>query len=337
MRLDVSPHAPVDVLIADDDAQLRSSVRLLLETQGFTCAEAMDGPQAVAVAHDLTPRCVLLDLGMPGLDGFSVARRLRADPRTAHAHVHCLTGHADPTSRREAEAAGCELFLTKPVDPVLVVAAAGGWTGLTHAAAEELLDWLEAHGYAPAAVSYEDGIGFSIRLRASFQIAPAPNRHDESISDDSPDCSRPGDARPVNRPSARRLARYTGTYQSRPVGHLVLRLPRVPALIACAVAACAGLASYWLGIVRVVDLGVLAAALGLILAIPHEERWLPFFPPSFKGDLVDGSVIEFDGVASKRGHYGHGGMMRRTVQIVRMVRSEPNRDDNSLSDGLQPG
>ena len=59
---------------------------------------------------------IVLDLGMPELDGFAVARRLRTDPRTAHAHVHCLTGRTDPASRRQAEEAGCELFLTKPVD-----------------------------------------------------------------------------------------------------------------------------------------------------------------------------------------------------------------------------
>ena len=125
------PYAPVDVLIADDDSRLRGSLRLLLQAQGFTCAEAADGVQTMAIARKLTPRCVLLDLGMPGLDGLSVARRLRSDRRTAHAHVHCLTGRADPASRRQAEEAGCELYLTKPVDPTAVVAAVRGWTGLT--------------------------------------------------------------------------------------------------------------------------------------------------------------------------------------------------------------
>ena len=79
MRPDVLPYAPVDVLIADDDSQLRGSLRLLLQAQGFTCAEAADGVQTMAIARKLTPRCVLLDLGMPGLDGLSVARRLRSD------------------------------------------------------------------------------------------------------------------------------------------------------------------------------------------------------------------------------------------------------------------
>jgi two-component system, cell cycle response regulator DivK len=323
MRLDVSPRAPVDVLIADDDAQLRSSVRLFLEAQGFSCAEAADGPQTVTVANALKPRCVLLDLGMPGLDGFAVARRLRADPRTAQAHVHCLTGRADPASRRQAEAAGCELYLTKPVDPTVVAAAVGGWTGLTYAAAAQLLDWLETHGYAPAAVSYEEGGSFAIRLRTSCGIASLPNADTGSIADaEPPGCGRRDEPQPVRQPMVGRLARYRATYRAQsPGGHLVVRVTRIPTLLACAAAALGSVACHWLGILTWTEMGVVAALLAVILAIPPEERWLPLFPASFQRDLADGSVIEFDGIPSETGHHGHRGMMHRTVQIVRIVRS----------------
>jgi len=172
MRLDVLPRTPVDVLIADDDAQLRGSMRVFLEAQGLSCAEAADGLQTVEAAQHLEPRCVLLDLGMPGLDGFTVARRLRADPRTASVHVHCLTGHTDPASRLRAREAGCELFLTKPVEPTAVLAAVRGWHGLTKSAAEDLLDWLQANGYPPAEVTYEEGVGFGVRLPESFGLPP---------------------------------------------------------------------------------------------------------------------------------------------------------------------
>src|ERR1041384_8115547 len=74
--------APIDVLIAEDDRLLRQTIRCLLEAQGYTCAEAGDGRAAVALARQRPPRCVLLDLGLPELDGFSVARHLRSDPRT---------------------------------------------------------------------------------------------------------------------------------------------------------------------------------------------------------------------------------------------------------------
>src|SRR5947209_6028958 len=108
--------APVDVLIAEDNPFTRKSLRGLLERQGYTCVEAEDGLRAVELALSAAPKCVLLDLVMPGLDGFAVARRLRADPRTRAAHIHCLTGLSDPAAREQARQAGCEAFLTKPLD-----------------------------------------------------------------------------------------------------------------------------------------------------------------------------------------------------------------------------
>src|SRR3954451_4671484 len=116
MREQVAQLTSIDVLIADDEAVARKVVRRLLEQQGYTCAEAGDGRQAVELARSLSPRCVLLDLSMPGLDGFAVARTLRSDPRTRAAHIHCLTGMTDSQSRSQASASGCELYLTKPVD-----------------------------------------------------------------------------------------------------------------------------------------------------------------------------------------------------------------------------
>jgi CheY-like chemotaxis protein len=166
------PAAPTDVLIADDDALLRATVRSLLEQHGYTCAEAGDGREAVAVARHRRPQCVLLDLVMPGLDGFAVARQLRADPRTRRARIHCLTGRTDPDSRRRALAVGCELFLPKPVEPESVLQAVRGpvdppgtgWvTGLSRTEAEDLLDWLEANGYPPAELSWTEELGFAVR------------------------------------------------------------------------------------------------------------------------------------------------------------------------------
>lgn len=325
MRPDELPHASIDVLIADDDAHLRGSVRLLLEAQGFTCAEAADGPQTVTIARKLAPRCVLLDLGMPGLDGFAVARRLRMDPRTRHAHVHCLTGHADPSSRRQAEAAGCELFLTKPVDPTAVVAAVRGWSGLTRAAAEELLDWLETHGYVPAAVTYEEGIGFAVRLPRPFgSDAQSTANSDMRIDGLRNTCG--AIARSAQQPVPGRLARYAGVY--RPdggSGHIAVRVARVPTLLACAAAAAALALCGWFGILPWLEAGVFATLLCLVLAIPSEERWLPCFPPEFQRDLHDGDTVEFEGIASARGRFGDRGLLRRRVQILRVVRWQPAR------------
>jgi two-component system, cell cycle response regulator DivK len=324
----VLPCAPVDVLIADDDAQLRGSMRFFLETQGFTCAEAADGLQAVEIARQLAPRCVLLDLGMPELDGFAVARRLRTDPRTAHAHVHCLTGRTDPASRRQAEEAGCELFLTKPVDPTIVVAAVRGWTGLTKAAAEELLDWLEAHGYALAVITHEEGVGFGIRLPESFPIA-ARQKVDQAAIGEATLRRYPRRAVPrsVQKPVIGQLARYEGEYRPHgDIGHVSVRLSRASKLLPCALGALGLLAAFWLGIFTLLETSAVAALLVWLLAMPPEEWWLPSFPPSFQRDPEDGGgFIEFDGIVTERGRYGHEGMMRRRVEIVRVLHYEPNR------------
>jgi CheY-like chemotaxis protein len=162
----------VDVLIADDDALLRKDVRSFLELQGYSCAEARDGREAVAIAQRRIPQCILLDLGIPGLDGYTVTRQLRSDPLTQRAHIHCLTGRSDPASRQRATEAGCELFLTKPVDPTTllqvvttqVTRAQREWvTGLSKSQADALLDWLEANGYPPAEFTFTVGVGFAVR------------------------------------------------------------------------------------------------------------------------------------------------------------------------------
>ncbi len=106
----------VDILIADDDPVLRTGVRRLLEREGYRCTEAEEGRQTLELARRQRPQCVLLDLAMPDLDGFAVARQLRTDPRTHSVHINCLTGLADRVAREQAHLAGCEAFLTKPVD-----------------------------------------------------------------------------------------------------------------------------------------------------------------------------------------------------------------------------
>jgi CheY-like chemotaxis protein len=168
-REDLAP--PVDVLIAEDDDATRLGLRVLLEGQGYTCAEAADGPQAVSLARRRLPRCVLLDLALPGLDGLAVARRLRADPRTAGARIHAVTGRSGPTDREEARRAGCETFLLKPVEPEAILGLvrppappAVEWlTGLTLTEARDLLDWLENNGGAGLEVAYREGEGFAVR------------------------------------------------------------------------------------------------------------------------------------------------------------------------------
>jgi two-component system response regulator MprA len=106
----------IDVLIVDDDPDLRHDLRVLLEGEGYSCAEAEDGAEALNVIEQCTPRLALLDLMMPKADGLTVARHLRAKRQTRGVHIQILTGRGDASARRAAEAAGCEAFLTKPFD-----------------------------------------------------------------------------------------------------------------------------------------------------------------------------------------------------------------------------
>jgi CheY-like chemotaxis protein len=162
----------LDVLIIDDDPLLRSGLRSLLEWEGFRCAEAGDGRKALDVARRWPPQCVFVDLALPGLDGFAVARRLRSDPRTRRAHVHCLTGRGDAAARRRARRAGCEAFLTKPVEAEALLGVLrrqvtgpnSQWVyGLNGAGVQELADWLENNGCQPVEASFQGEGGFAVR------------------------------------------------------------------------------------------------------------------------------------------------------------------------------
>jgi CheY-like chemotaxis protein len=88
-----------------------------LERWGFQPVVAYDGPSAVAVAVAQPPAAVLLGLGLPGLDGCEVARRLRRLPRTAEALLIALTGSGEEEDLRRCHEAGIDLHLRKPYEP----------------------------------------------------------------------------------------------------------------------------------------------------------------------------------------------------------------------------
>jgi DNA-binding response OmpR family regulator len=105
--------APLPVLVVEDEASLLDLLVLALgELAGYAVVRAADGEEALARARERRPGVVVLDLNLPKVDGYEVARRLRADPATAHAWVIAISGlgHADA-----ALAAGCDQFLWKPL------------------------------------------------------------------------------------------------------------------------------------------------------------------------------------------------------------------------------
>lgn len=107
------------VLIVDDDQFVRKLIATTLEdVAGFELVEAGDGREAVEVAMRSRPELVFLDIDMPGLDGLETCRLLRAQPGTAQATIVMLTAAAGDSAERDAEAAGADLFLSKPFSPL---------------------------------------------------------------------------------------------------------------------------------------------------------------------------------------------------------------------------
>jgi signal transduction histidine kinase len=104
------------VLIVDDQEANRLLLRDLLESQGHEVAEAVDGVEALERVADAAPDVVLLDVGMPGIDGFEVCRRLKADPATATIPVLLVTAHNQRDQRLLGIGAGANDYITKPID-----------------------------------------------------------------------------------------------------------------------------------------------------------------------------------------------------------------------------
>ena len=104
------------ILVVDDNRDAADTLSLLLETHGAATRVAYDGETALAALAESLPDAMLLDLGMPGMDGFEVARRTRADPRFAGLRILALTGWGQAADRERTREAGFDYHLTKPVD-----------------------------------------------------------------------------------------------------------------------------------------------------------------------------------------------------------------------------
>jgi CheY-like chemotaxis protein len=108
---------PLLVLVVDDDRDAAESLALLLCLWGHEPVVAYDGPTALALALARHPDLILLDIALPGLDGYEVARRLRELPGVRDARIWALTGHARDEDRQRALEAGCDAHLVKPLAP----------------------------------------------------------------------------------------------------------------------------------------------------------------------------------------------------------------------------
>jgi len=116
----VMPHC---VLVVDDSSDGREMLSEYLVFRGFHVTEATDGASAIEIARRVRPAIVLMDLSMPGIDGWEATRVLKADPLTKHAVVIAVTAHAFPSEQQSARAAGCDAVIAKPYDLAILATA----------------------------------------------------------------------------------------------------------------------------------------------------------------------------------------------------------------------
>ncbi|HJV58097.1 MAG TPA: response regulator [Methylomirabilota bacterium] len=104
------------ILLVEDNEMNRDMLSRRLARRGYEVVIAVDGEQGVAMARSEAPALILMDMSLPGLDGWEATRRIKAAPETRAIPVIALTAHAMSGDREKAVAAGCDDFDTKPVD-----------------------------------------------------------------------------------------------------------------------------------------------------------------------------------------------------------------------------
>jgi putative two-component system response regulator len=107
---------PGRILIVDDESSARAALETLLRREGYDVRDAADGRSALAACSDFKPDLILLDILMPGIDGFEVCRRIKETPETRLTPVVLITGLSDTEDRIRGITAGADDFLSKPID-----------------------------------------------------------------------------------------------------------------------------------------------------------------------------------------------------------------------------
>jgi CheY-like chemotaxis protein len=104
------------ILLVEDNPHNRRLAQFLLQAHGYVIYEATTGEEALALARAHQPALILMDLQLPGMDGYAVTRCLKEDAATAAITVVALTAYAMPGDRDKALAAGCDGYIPKPID-----------------------------------------------------------------------------------------------------------------------------------------------------------------------------------------------------------------------------
>jgi len=122
-------HEPL--LVIDDNPINLKLVRVVLEIGGYDVSEAQDAEAALALLETIHPRLILMDLQLPGMDGLELTRRLKAAPTTSDIIIVAVTSYAMKGDQERALAAGCDAYVTKPIDtealPLMLAELLGAW------------------------------------------------------------------------------------------------------------------------------------------------------------------------------------------------------------------
>ena len=106
------------VLLVEDNEDNFELVRFLLERAGFVVLAGHDGQEALDMARKELPDLILMDLSLPGIDGWTAARELKDDPKTSKIPLMALTAHTLPGDRKRAMESGFDGYISKPIDVV---------------------------------------------------------------------------------------------------------------------------------------------------------------------------------------------------------------------------
>jgi CheY-like chemotaxis protein len=110
-------HAVERVLVVEDSSVIQRLISVCLRPSGVEIDSRTDGPTGLAAALESPPDLLILDVGLPHMDGWEVLQRLRADARTSQLKVLVLTAHAQEETRERADRGGADAFITKPFRP----------------------------------------------------------------------------------------------------------------------------------------------------------------------------------------------------------------------------
>ena len=104
------------ILVVDDSPANLKLVCLLLESEGYTVRTAMDAPEALSTLEEFTPDLILMDIQLPEIDGLTLTRQIKQDPRFNDLVVVALTAYAMKGDEERARASGCAGYITKPIN-----------------------------------------------------------------------------------------------------------------------------------------------------------------------------------------------------------------------------